>query len=223
LESWNAQLVYILRDDGYIKIENGECRVLPHVDLDAIVFPTTAEGLIKSRLDRLSPSEQLTMKVASVIGETFSLELLMELYPLEPDKPFLIKHLETISNLDLVTNSVGHQTYKFQDQVTYEAVYKSMLFSQRRQLHRGLAEWLERHQEAQRAGDFAALAMHWQKADDTAKAIDYLEKAGQKALEEGEYEQAEQYFRECLELDATSAVLSTEFFEKKMKGEYIQN
>ena len=50
------EMVYILRDDGYIQIEGGECQVLPHVKLESIVFPTSAEGLIKSRLDRLSPS-----------------------------------------------------------------------------------------------------------------------------------------------------------------------
>jgi len=63
----------------------------------------------------------------------------------------------------------------------------------------------------------------WRKADDTAKAIDYLEKAGQRALQQGNYKEAEVYFRESLELDATSAVLSSEFFKNKLKGEQIQN
>ena len=49
--------------------------------------------------------------------------------------------------------------------------------------------------------------------------IDYLGKAGQIALQRGDYKQAERYFRECLELDASSAVLSAEFFEKKLKRE----
>ena len=31
--------------------------------------------------------------------------------------------------------------------------------------------------------------------------------------------EAERYFKECLELDATAAVLSTEFFENKFKSE----
>jgi hypothetical protein len=35
----------------------------------------------------------------------------------------------------------------------------------------------------------------------------------------GECEMAERYFRERLELDATAAVLSTEFFENKLKRE----
>jgi predicted ATPase len=216
------EMVYILRDDGYIKIENGECQVLPHVNLESIIFPTTPEGLIKSRLDRLSPSEKLTLKIASVIGESFSSKLLIEIFPLEGDKPFIINHLEAISNLDLISSIEERQSFKFQDQRTYEAVYSSMLYSQRRQLHRSLAEWLEQHQVPALAEEYAVLARHWLSADDTAKAIDYLEHAGQKALEAVKYEQAEQYFKECLELDATSAVLSTEFFEKKLNGEFVQ-
>jgi len=217
------EMVYILRDDGYIQVENGECQVLPHVELDAIVFPTTAEGLIKSRLDRLSPSEQLTLKIASVIGEEFSLDLLTELYPLDSERPFIVKHLETFSNLDIVSPDSNNHTYAFRDDVTYDAVYNSMLFSQRRQVHRQLAESIEKTKKDDLPAHYAFLADHWRKADDTAKAIDYLEKAGQRALELGDYEKAETYFRECLELDSTSAVLSTEFFKKKLRGDFIQS
>ena len=49
-----------------------------------------------------------------------------------------------------------------------------------------------------------------------------MEKSGQRALQQGNYEQAEYFFRESLELDAASAVLSSEFFEKKLKGEHFQ-
>lgn len=216
------EMVYILRDDGYIQIESGECRVLPHSDFDQIVFPTTVEGLIKSRLDRLSPSEQLTLKIASVIGKEFSMDILSAIYPLDADRPYLIKHLETFTNQDLISNCGMDHVYTFRDEVTYQSVYSSMLFSQRRQLHRHLAEWIEVNQDNDLAADYALLADHWQKADDTAKAIDYLERAGKKALELGDYVKAEEYFKLCLELDATSAVLSSEFFEKKSRGEIIQ-
>jgi len=216
------EMVYILRDDGYIKIEGGECKVLPHVDLDSIVFPTTADGLIASRLDRLSPSEQLTLKIASVIGEKFSIAQLTELYPIASDKLFIIKHMETFTNLDLIAPIGNNHSFTFRDEITFQAVYSSMLFSQRRQLHRQIAEWIEVNHSDELPIHYAELANHWRKADDTAKAIDYLEKAGQRALQQGNYEQAEVYFRESLELDATSAVLSSEFFEKKLNGEHIQ-
>jgi predicted ATPase len=151
------------------------------------------------------------------------MDLLTELYPLNSDRPFIVKHLETFTNLDLVFPASKNHTYTFRDEITYQAVYSSMLFSQRRQLHRQLAEWIEENKIDQLPENYAVLADHWRKADDTAKAIDFLEKAGQQALEQGDYEQAEHYFRECLELDATAAVLGTEFFKKKMKEESMQD
>ncbi|UCD98567.1 MAG: response regulator [Chloroflexota bacterium] len=213
------EMVYILRDDGYIQVRDGECIVTPGVDLRAIAFPTTADGLIKSRIDRLSPSEQLTLKVASVVGRTYSLRALQAIYPLEADKPFLERYLDTLAKLDLILPTGRDSNYNFRDEITYESVYNSMLFSQRRQLHRKFAEWIEQENGNDLSPHYANLAYHWRNADDTAKAIDYLEKAGQNALEAGDYELAERYFRECLDLDATAAVLSTEFFEKKLKRE----
>jgi class 3 adenylate cyclase/DNA-binding NarL/FixJ family response regulator len=213
------EMVYILRDDGYVQVHDGECRILPHTELDQIVFPTTTDGLIKSRLDRLSPSEELTLKVASVIGQSYSLQTLQQVYPLEADKPFLSKHMESLAKLDLIIPTAENAIYTFRDDITYESVYSSMLFSQRRQLHRRIAEWIEDEYSADLPPHFAVLAEHWRKADDTAKAIDYFERAGQRALQMGNYEQAERFFRQSLELDATAAVLSAEFFEEKLRQE----
>lgn len=209
------EIIYILRDDGYILVRGGKCEILPHTDLDAIVFPTTTDGLIKSRLDRLSPSEQLTLKVASVIGMTYSLQALHQVYPLEADKPYLANHLETLTRLDLIQQSSPEPAYTFKNGITFDTVYNSMLFSQRRQLHRRVAEWLERDHENGGKSSYAELAVHWLKADDSAKAIGYFERAGQEAQQSGDYEAAERYFRRSLELDATSAVLSAEFFKGK--------
>ena len=69
--------------------------------------------------------------------------------------------------------------------------------------------------------DRATLSMNYRINEIFSMRIDYLEKAGQKALQRGDYEQAERFFRECLELDATAAVLCAEFFEKKLIREQV--
>lgn len=214
------EMVYILRDDGYIEVESGVCKVLPHTDFGSIVFPTTIDGVIKSRLDRLSPSEQLTLKVASVIGMTYSLQMLHSVYPLEADKPYLANHMESMEKLELIRGSSNEAEYTFRNDITFETVYNSMLFSQRRQLHRRVAEWIEENESDGQNAAYAILGDHWLKADDTAKAINYLEKAGQEALKNGDYEAAERYFKECLRLDATASVLSTEFFDKELNKQH---
>ena len=214
------ELVYQLRDDGYVTVVDGECQVLPDIDLQGVAFPTTAQGVIISRIDRLSPSEQLTLKVASAIGRVFSRQTLYDVFPVASDKPHLDRHLETLERLDLISQSAPDQTYTFKNLLTQEAAYNSMLYSQRRQLHRLVAEWYERtfRDDADEpdalAPHYAALAHHWRQADDPAKAIDYLEKAGQQALRDGAYQEAERLFQEGLELDARSGVLSAGFYDR---------
>jgi len=214
------ELVYQLRDDGYVTVVDGECQVLPDIDLQGVAFPTTAQGVIISRIDRLSPPEQLTLKVASAIGRVFSRQTLYDVFPVASDKPHLDRHLETLERLDLISQSAPDQTYTFKNLLTQEAAYNSMLYSQRRQLHRLVAEWYERtfRDDADEpdalAPHYAALAHHWRQADDPAKAIDYLEKAGQQALRDGAYQEAERLFQEGLELDARSGVLSAGFYDR---------
>ncbi|HEX6608933.1 MAG TPA: AAA family ATPase, partial [Chloroflexia bacterium] len=65
---FSEELACALRDAGWISVAGGECRVAPGVDLSAVTFPDTLHGVILSRIDRLAPSQQVTLKTASVIG-----------------------------------------------------------------------------------------------------------------------------------------------------------
>jgi len=65
--------------------------------LSELNFPATVQGVIASRIDRLSPSEQLTLKVASVIGRSFGFQLLRDIHPIEEDKPQLPNYLMKLS------------------------------------------------------------------------------------------------------------------------------
>jgi class 3 adenylate cyclase/tetratricopeptide (TPR) repeat protein len=72
------ELTTALRDSGVITIENGECKVKPGKEL---ILPGTIRQLITSKVDRLSARQRDILKVASVIGKTFSVQLLAELLP----------------------------------------------------------------------------------------------------------------------------------------------
>ena len=164
-------------------------------------------------IDRLAPPEQLALKTASVIGRVFSAELLHATYPDEDDRPNLAGHLAALEELDLITRHTPEPvlTYSFKDPLTHETAYNLMLFAQRRQLHRVIAEWHERTHAADLSPDYPLLAHHWSRADDAAKAILYLEKAGEQARQQGNYQEALQYFNESLALEARASVLSTAY------------
>ena len=85
------------------------------------------------------------------------------------------------------------------------------MFAQRRQMHRHVAQWYERAYAADPGPRYATLARHWRAADEPAKAIHYLEKAGELARLNGAYEEAQRYFAESLAIDRNASVLSAEF------------
>ncbi len=162
-------------------------------------------------VDHLVPGPQLALKTASVVGREFSLEMLRDVYPDETDRPNVAAHLESLAALRLIAPvaEASGRIYTFAETSTLEAAYACMLFAQRRQLHRAVAEWHERVHAADLAPHYPVLAHHWRAADEPARAIQYFEKAAELARCNGAYEEAQRYLSESLSLDATASVLSS--------------
>src|SRR6185436_3727687 len=73
---FSEELAYALRDSGVLLIDDGDCRLAPGARLETLTLPGNVEGVVSSRIDRLTPSQQLAIKVASVIGRVFALRVL---------------------------------------------------------------------------------------------------------------------------------------------------
>jgi predicted ATPase/class 3 adenylate cyclase len=200
---FSEELAYALRDAGLIQIADGVCQLAPGGRaLRAFDFPDTIQGVVTSRVDRLPPAQQLTLKVASVIGRVFAYATLSEIYPVEGDKPALVEHLERLNRLDITRTETlePELSYIFKHVLAQEAVYSLLLYAQRQQLHQAVASCYE----ATYAGDlspfYPLLAYHWRQADVVPKALEYLEKAGDQALRGGAFLEAAHSFEAALEL-----------------------
>ena len=184
---FSEELAYALRDARLIEIDGGECRVAPDVAFQSVAFPDTVQGVITSRIDRLAPQHQLVLKVASVIGEVFAFDILRDIHPIEADRRLLPEYLQTLERLDLTLLDAPEPDlrYAFKHILTREVAYNLMLFAQRRELHRSLAEWYERGAGDDTTTLFPVLAHHWSKAEVVDKAVEYLQKAALHALSIG--------------------------------------
>jgi class 3 adenylate cyclase/tetratricopeptide (TPR) repeat protein len=201
---FSEELAYALQDAGLILISKGECYISPEAgDFSALNFSDTLQGLITSRIDRLTVQQQLTLKVASVIGRVFSFRLLQDIYPIESDKAQLARHLDALEKLNIILPETpgSDSTYTFKHAIIQEVAYNLMLFSQRRGLHRAIAKWYERVYTQDLAPFYSLLAYHWSKAEEGLKAINYLEKAGEQAFRTGAYREALTFFSEALKRD----------------------
>jgi class 3 adenylate cyclase/predicted ATPase len=209
------ELAYALRDSGVITVAGHECRIAPDAPaLEGWNLPDNVQGVVRSRIDRLPPSEQMTLKVASVVGRTFVQRTLRDVHPIEDDRAHLARQLELLRSLDLTPLAGSGRmiraedtTYRFKNGVTHEVAYNLMLFGQRRQLHRAVAEWYESVHAADLTPFYALLAHHWRQAApergpevELHKAIAYLQKAGDDAVRHNASLEAIGFYGQALEL-----------------------
>ena len=209
------ELAYALRDSGFLIIENHECRMYSRlINFEDLTLPDTLQAAITNRIDSLAPSQQLTLKVASVIGRIFALRALQAIHPIESDKPSLREYMENLTRLSLilVESEAPDLAYIFKHAVTQEVAYNLMLFSQRRQLHQAVAQWIEQTNRNNIESYYSLLAYHWSQAAEMPdsvrnymairKATEYLEKAGDQAMANYANQEAIQFYTQALEWDS---------------------
>lgn len=206
-------LVQQLRNAGCLTGHIGEETVNPHAPLAEIDIgiPTTIQGIILSRLDRLSEPAKLTVKVASVIGRLFAHDLLIQAHPLNINNEALQRDLETLLARDFahLETPTPRLSYIFKHNITQEVVYQTLLTDQRHELHLSVATALE----AVEPEGVEALALHYYNSNRgeaavREKALHYLEQAGLRAKRDYANETALSYFDRALGMEERAAWLT---------------
>jgi predicted ATPase/class 3 adenylate cyclase len=208
---FSEELAYALRDAKIIVIRDGTCELAPNApDIHQMTFPDKVEDVIISRIDLLSASQQLALKVASVIGRIFAYRTLSEIHPVGEDIPHLMQDLNVLSKVDLtpLESPDPDLRYMFKHIITQEVSYNLMLFEQRRQLHQAIGEWFEKNHQEDVANYYPVLAYHWNKVAEGAqadplllsKAIGYLFKAGEQAVQNYANPEASAHLKNALAL-----------------------
>ncbi len=187
-------------------------------DLDSLNLPDTLEGLITERIDRLGAPQQLALKVASVIGHAFRLNVLRDIFPLEEEQGNLESFLEDLVRLDLMipTRQQAEESYVFKQYLTGEVAYNMLLFSQREQLHTSVAEWYERTSPDNLAPFYSLLVYHFSRVGDDERTLKYCIKAGYQASNTFANLEALKFYEQALELDRKLGYPTPEM----MRGEW---
>ncbi|MGQ0629013.1 MAG: AAA family ATPase, partial [Phycisphaerales bacterium] len=186
------ELALAMRDRALVEVAAGVCTVAPGAgDPAGWAIPTTVQGVILSRIDRLAPQQQLTLKVASVVGHVFRFRTLLEVHPVGADAAVVGHELKMLDGLDLtpLERPEPDLAYVFKHITTQEVAYELLPFEQRRTLHRAVAEWFEQTHAGELFRFYPLLAHHWTRAVDDRtpdegtlrKAVDYHRLAGDQA------------------------------------------
>ena len=213
------ELVYALRDNEFLAmaVTDGGLHWTVRGDLSSLsqTLPETIEGIVLSRIDRLPAEEQLALKVAAVIGRTFGFSTLRDTLGghMEIRDRLLRTYLDDLAHLDLTPLEAPEPelTYIFKHIITQEVAYQTLLFAQRRQLHRSVAEWYEqKYSTGQTTGDtetdpqlapyYPLLVYHWHQAEDSAQERRYAQLAGHWAAAQFANVEADAYFSRAIAL-----------------------
>lgn len=175
------EMVRALRDSGALTIDESGAAAAAGIGETGFEFPDTIEGVVTSRVDRLTPEQQLVVKVASVIGRTFTVETLQALLPDQADPS---EHVDAVVRRGLATldRPGDDPEYSFSHAIIQQVVYEGLLYAQRRELHRTLASRYESVYSGDLAPHYPLLADHWERAEDVPAALHYLEAAGTEAV-----------------------------------------
>ena len=181
----------LLRDAGDHYVDAGP--------LPTSVIPATLQDSLMARLDRLAAVKEIA-QVAAVIGREFSYGLLAKVIP--SSEEFLQAGLTQLTVAELVfgRGEPPDSTYMFKHALVQDAAYSSLLRSKRQHLHSRIAEVLEQHFGETVETQPELIAHHLAQAGLVRPAIDYLRKAGKRAIERSANAEAIVHLQRALEL-----------------------
>jgi class 3 adenylate cyclase len=197
------ELAYALRDTKTVCVVDGAAKLVGNLEeFESREVSGSLEGVIINRVDRLPPPEQLTLKVASVVGYEFASTVLHDIFPIEKEREHLETHLSSLDRSKLIrsVDNDDDSEHSFRNRTVRDVAYNLVLVKHRTELHAEIAAWIEDKHTADLDSQYPRLAEHWQQAGNLTRAIECLEAAGQNALINNANREAVTFYRRTLEL-----------------------
>ncbi len=191
------EVVRSLLDAGALVMRRGEFRATEKIR--SVVLPGTIQELIMARVDRLRTRPRSMLQIASVIGGTFTPEVLERVADDPTDSQ---EALDVLSDAEFLapTDPDRRVEYTFKQPVIQEVVYDSLVQDRREELHRRVGAAIETASSEQSAGSYAMLAYHYSMGKDHERAEENLFRAGDAAARSAASNEALRFFREASDL-----------------------
>lgn len=164
-------------------------------------LPPKIYGVICHRLAQLTPETQTLVHLAAVIGRSFTYDVLMAAAALTEDE--IVDSLDELLERQIIREQSG-DSYDFSHDRIRDVAYSEISRTRRRLLHRRVAEALELLNQGKLDEICGRLAEHYEQAKISAKAVDYLQRAGELATAQFAHNAAVDYFSRALSLLSTT-------------------
>jgi tetratricopeptide (TPR) repeat protein len=159
--------------------------------------PTTVQDVLAARIDGLDAGDKSAVRVASVLGREFSLDLLESVW--DGEGP-LLPALDELKRREFLHERYGgtERSFVFKHALTRDVAYDGLLEERRRALHARAGAAVERAYAGRLHEKYELLAFHYSRSSERERAAEYLELANRKASAQHAMEEALGYFYEAL-------------------------
>ncbi len=181
------EIVQALFEDGVLQ-RNGTVKLAK--SMNAVKVPPTVQAVLAARIDRLPADDKELLQTVAVLGREFPLGLVKHV-TLKPDDELehMLSRLQA-GEFIYEQPSAGEVEFVFKHALTQEVAYNALLVERRKLLHERAGEALESLFAGQLEDHLDELAHHYSRSDNVSKAVEYLGRAGQQALQRSAYADA---------------------------------
>jgi DNA-binding response OmpR family regulator/class 3 adenylate cyclase/predicted ATPase len=159
------------------------CRYVAAVDpIPVFAIPVTLLGSLTARLDRLGRAREIA-QIGAAIGHEVPHQLLADVVPTAVNS--LNAGLKQLAAAELISvhGEPPGATYIFKHALVRDAAYAMLSRSKRQQVHRRISDALEKNFPNSLETRPELMAHHLEQAGLILRAVDYLRKAGQRAIQ----------------------------------------
>jgi predicted ATPase len=187
-------LLRVLHQDEKIVFTDARAELAADTRTDAL--PDDVRQLIVSQMDRLSPDARALLRVASVIGDGFSTEMLTAL----ADDVSEMRTETLLGELihAQIIEALPDMTYRFQHGLAEITVYESLNRLQRQKLHRAAADFLMKLGDLDR--NVLKIAHHLIRGGTPLRGIELVSQAAEEAEQKQQLDRAIELYTHACEM-----------------------
>lgn len=196
------QVLEYFSESDLLEFEKGEWNIIDQ----NIKLSNSIMAVLTARIDRLSSLVKETVKAAAVIGREFEVPILSEVMK---DNDIFSNQYTTDSEIlqeqihmaekGQIWHAMNELRYIFRHSLLREAAYSMQLRVRLQQLHRLIAEAIEKLYSSNIQERYVDLAFHYEQADVFDKTCEYLRKAADYARSNFQNQQALDFYEKLLE------------------------
>jgi class 3 adenylate cyclase/tetratricopeptide (TPR) repeat protein len=185
------EIYQAMLEDGAIVL-NGTVKLVN--PLQSTSIPTTVQGVLAGRIDRLPADAKQLLQTLSVIGREFPVSLIRAVLTRSDDELNRMLNDLQVGEFIYEQPALGDTDFTFKHALTQEVAYNSLLIESRKLLHERTGAAIETLYADRIEDHVAQLARHYGRSANPAKAVEYCTRACQQSSDRASYAEAVGHF-----------------------------